>query len=88
MSSEVEKRNAQRKNRTLNNSFWVKGGYFDYQTLFIIIVIVLFGIMMVYSSSSYRAVMSGESSSYFAKRQAIFAVLGIVAMIIVSHVNY
>ncbi|MCM1171038.1 MAG: putative lipid II flippase FtsW [Clostridium sp.] len=88
MSSEVEKRNAQRKNRTLNNSFWVKGGYFDYQTLFIIIVIVLFGIMMVYSSSSYRAVMSGESSSYFAKRQAVFAVLGIVAMLAVSHVNY
>lgn len=88
MSSEVEKRNVQRKNRTLNNSFWVKGGYFDYQTLFIILVIVLFGIMMVYSSSSYRAVMSGEASSYFAKRQAIFAVLGIVAMIGVSHVNY
>ncbi|MDE5873682.1 MAG: FtsW/RodA/SpoVE family cell cycle protein, partial [Lachnospiraceae bacterium] len=88
MSNEVEKRNAQRKNRTLNNSFWVKGGYFDYQTLFIIIVIVLFGIMMVYSSSSYRAVMSGEASSYFAKRQAIFAVLGIVTMIAVSHVNY
>lgn len=88
MSSEVENRNAQRKNRTLNNSFWVKGGYFDYQTLFIIIVIVLFGIMMVYSSSSYRAVMSGEPSSYFAKRQAIFAALGIVTMIAVSHVNY
>lgn len=88
MSSEVVERNMQRKKRTLNNSFWVKGGYFDYQTLFIMIVIVLFGIMMVYSSSSYRAVMSGEESSYFAKRQAMFAALGIVAMIVVSHVNY
>ncbi|MDE6024786.1 MAG: putative lipid II flippase FtsW [Lachnospiraceae bacterium] len=83
-----ETTSSQKNRRTLNNSFWVKGGYFDYQILFIIMVIVLFGVMMVYSSSSYRAVLNGLPSSYFAKRQAEFAVLGIVVMIITSKVNY
>lgn len=88
MSRDAEAAVAQPKRRTLNNSFWVKGGYFDYQILFIMITLVLFGIMMVYSSSSYRAVMSGESNTYFAKRQAAFAVLGLITMLVVSHVNY
>lgn len=74
--------------RSSNNAFWVRGGYFDYQSAFIITVIVLFGIMMVYSSSSYRAVMSGYSSGYFALRQGVFAAIGLVTMIAVSRVNY
>ena len=49
----------------------IRDDYFDYPTLFIIIVIVLFGVMMVYSSSSYRAVLEGESSIYYAKKQAM-----------------
>ncbi len=71
-----------------NEGFWVRGGYFDYQILFLLIVIVLFGIMMVYSSSSYRAVINGVDSAYYARRQAIFALIGFVAMIIVSRMNY
>lgn len=76
------------RRRTSNQAFWVKGGYFDYQSAFIITVIVLFGIMMVYSSSSYRAVMNGESSAYYALRQGAFAVLGLIAMVIVTKINY
>lgn len=74
--------------RSSNSAFWVKGGYFDYQSAFITIVLVLFGVMMVYSSSSYRAVMSGEVSGYFAIRQAVFGVIGIIAMVMVSKINY
>lgn len=74
--------------RSSNNAFWVRGGYFDYQSAFIITVIVLFGIMMVYSSSSYRAVMNGLSSGYYALRQGIFAAVGLVTMVAVSRVNY
>lgn len=88
MDSIAEGRMRAKKHRTVNNSFWVKGGYFDYQSVFILAVIVLFGLLMVYSSSSYRAVMSGEVSTYFARRQAVFAVIGFAAMYIVSHVNY
>lgn len=76
-------RNRSRDRRSVSN-----GTYFDYQSVFLIIVIVLFGIMMVYSASSYRAVISGESSIYFAKKQALFALLGIVGMYIISKIDY
>lgn len=88
MDSAVQTRSERKKRRTLDNSFWVKGGYLDYQVVFIMFVIVLFGIIMVYSSSSYRARLNGDESIYFAKRQAIFAVLGFIGMWVVSHVNY
>lgn len=88
MDRSMQEQSVRKKHRSLNNSFWVKGGYFDYQVLFVLIVIVLFGLMMVFSSSSYRAVMNGEASTYYVKRQAIFALLGFVAMIVVSHINY
>ena len=67
---------------------FVTKGYFDYQTLFLIFVIVLFGLLMVYSSSSYRASVSGLPDTYFVKRQALFAVIGFVLMIAISHINY
>ncbi len=88
MDHAVQDRSARQKHRTLDNSFWVKGGYFDYQVVFILSVIVLFGLLMVFSSSSYRAVMNGEASTYYVQRQAIFAVIGFMAMIVVSHINY
>lgn len=88
MDSAVRTQSERKKSRTINNSFWVKGGYLDYQVVFIMFVIVLFGIIMVYSSSSYKAVSYGLSSTYFAKRQAIFAIAGFVLMWIVSHINY
>lgn len=66
----------------------IRDDYFDYPTLFIIIVIVLFGVMMVYSSSSYRAVLEGESSIYYAKKQAMYGFLGILGMLFISKLDY
>ena len=74
--------------RTIKNSLWVKGGYMDYQSIFLIFVIVLFGLMMVYSASSYRAITYGFPGTYFMKRQAVFAMVGFLIMYIVSRVNY
>jgi len=72
-----------------NSSFiYAKEGFFDYQTLFITIVLVLFGIMMIYSASSYRAVMEGNSDYYFALKQAGIALVSFVLMYVVSCVNY
>ncbi len=67
--------------------FWNEG-YFDYQTLFITIVLVLFGIMMIYSASSYRAVMDGDSDYYYALKQALIAAASFVIMLIMSGINY
>lgn len=71
------------------SSFWfMEEGYFDYQILFITIVLVLFGIMMIYSASSYRAVMEGNSDYFYAMKQAIIAMGSFVAMLVISSVNY
>lgn len=73
---------------TIKNSLWVKGGFTDFQSVFLTFVIVLFGLMMVYSASSYRAIRSGLPSTFFMKRQAIFALIGFVGMYAVSRLNY
>lgn len=81
------------KGRTKNEEykkpkFFVTNGNCDYQVLFLTITLVLFGIMMVYSSSSYRAIINGLSADYLAKKQGMFAILGLVAMMVVSAINY
>ena len=68
--------------------FWNSGEYFDYSLLFIILFLVGFGLVMIYSTSSYTAALDFGDAAYFFKRQAVFAVLGIVCMLIVSKVDY
>ena len=41
--------------------------YFDYSLLFVIIFIVGFGLVMIYSTSSYTAQMEYGSSEYYFK---------------------
>lgn len=56
--------------------------YFDYSLLFVIIFIVGFGLVMIYSTSSYTAQMEYGSSEYYFKKQLIFDVLGFIMMYI------
>lgn len=78
----------ERKKKRIDNYYWLSGGYTDYQLAFVTIAMVLFGLVMIFSASSYRAVLNGLESTYFVKRQAVFAVLGIFAMIVSSRFNY
>ncbi len=64
------------------------GGYIDYQTIFLIIVMLAFGVMMVYSASSYRAALSGLTSGYFARRQGLIGLGGLILMLAASCINY
>lgn len=68
--------------------FWNPGEYFDYSLLFIILFLVGFGLIMVYSTSSYTASLDYGDAAYFFKRQAVFAVLGIVTMLFISKIDY
>ncbi|MDE6635089.1 MAG: putative lipid II flippase FtsW [Lachnospiraceae bacterium] len=59
--------------------------------LILVIFIVAFGLVMVYSASSYTAQTKQEyhyDAAYFLKRQAMAVLLGIVAMLIVSKFDY
>lgn len=62
--------------------------YFDYSLLFTVLFLLGFGLMMIYSSSSYRANLDYNDSAFFLKKQLTAALLGIVAMVIVSRIPY
>lgn len=86
--SQSERTRQVNKSRSRRESYLVSGGYFDYQSVFLIMVLLLFGIVMVYSASSYRARIEGLASTYYVKKQCIAAIGGIVIMMAVSHINY
>ncbi len=68
--------------------FFIKGTYFDYPSLFLILFLVLFGLMMIFSSSSFVAKRDFGNSTHYVSRQLIFAVLGFVVMFAVSKIRY
>lgn len=61
---------------------------FDYILLIATILLVTFGILMVYSASYYSAELHYEDKMFFAKKQIIGAVIGLVCMIAISFVDY
>jgi cell division protein FtsW len=46
------------------------------------------GIVMVYSSSMYFAMDENGSSSYFVKKQALYLVISLIAMMVCTRLNY
>lgn len=63
--------------------------YFDYSLLAILICLVCFGLVMLYSTSSYSAMMkqNGDSLYYF-KRQLLFCIVGFIGMWFISKIDY
>lgn len=62
--------------------------YFDYSLLFIILFLVGFGLVMIYSASVYNASMNMSNGMYFLTHQGFAAALGIVAMFVVARIPY
>lgn len=62
--------------------------YFDYSLLFLIIFLLCFGLIMLYSTSSYYGSTRFNDAAYYVKRQLFSTGLGVVAMIIVSRIPY
>lgn len=64
---------------------------YDYMVLFVVILLVLFGIVMIFSSSYYRAMTTEDFSNdmlYFVKKQFRNGLLGFVGMFIMSNFPY
>lgn len=68
--------------------FFYKGEYFDYPLLFVTLFLVAFGLVMIYSTSSYTAQLREGNAAYYLIRQGVFALLGMVLMLIVSRLDY
>ena len=62
--------------------------YFDYSLLFLIIFLLCFGLVMLYSTSSYYGSTRFGDTAYYLKKQLFATSLGIIAMIIVSRIPY
>lgn len=62
--------------------------YFDYSLLFVTIFIAGFGLIMIYSTSSYTAQMKFGNAQYYFKRQLMFMLLGFAAMYVAYRIDY
>ena len=62
--------------------------YFDYSMLAVLIFMICFGLVMLFSTSSYSALIKQGDSMFYLKRQLIFCVVGFWGMIIVSTIDY
>ena len=62
--------------------------YFDYSLLFIIIFLLCFGFVMVYSTTTYSAQASGLASTYYLKKQIISSCIGLFLMFVIMNIDY
>lgn len=62
--------------------------FYDYSLLFCIIFLTAFGLVMIYSASSYMAQIKFENASYFMMRQLKIAAFGLVVAIVISKMDY
>ena len=63
-------------------------GLLDVPFLALTVLLVIIGVVMMFSASYARAYAEQNNATYFFARQAIFAVFGIGMMLFVSKVNY
>lgn len=62
--------------------------FFDYSLLFIVLFLLGFGLIMIYSASSYEAFVEFGDAAHYLKKQAVAIVVGMVAMIAVANIPY
>ena len=62
--------------------------FFDYSLLFIVLFLLGFGLIMVYSASSYEAFSDYGDGAYYMKKQLFANILGLVAMFVVANIPY
>ncbi len=62
--------------------------YFDYSLLFIIIFLICFGLVMLYSTSAYDAQITFKDPTHYLKRQAMAFGLGLIFMFALANIDY
>ncbi len=62
--------------------------FFDYSLLFIVLFLLGFGLLMIYSASSYEAFNDFKDAAYYLKKQAFACVIGLGLMTVVANIPY
>lgn len=76
------------KNERGKETLTRKGTFFDYSMLIIVLFLVVFGLVMVYSTSSYSAMIKTGDSAYYFKNQMRATAIGLVGMFAVTVIDY
>lgn len=70
------------------NTLIYRSSFFDYSLLFIVLFLVTFGLVIVYSTSSYTAQLQTANPAYYLIRQGRAAIVGLVAMFVFANMDY
>ena len=63
--------------------------HLEYHLLVLVTLgLVAFGLVMVYSASSARAMLAAGDPAYYLKRQALYALLGLAALAVLSRLDF
>lgn len=62
--------------------------FFDYSLLFIVLFLLGFGLIMIYSASSYEAFQEFGDAAYYLKKQLTAIIIGLVMMVVVANIPY
>ncbi len=62
--------------------------FFDYSLLFIVLFLMGFGLVMIYSASSYEAQQEFGSGTFYLRKQLIADILGLVVMMVMANIPY
>ncbi len=62
--------------------------YFDYSLLVIILFLICFGLVVLYSTSSYNGQVKFGDGAFYVRKQVQATVLGLVGMFFISKIDY
>ena len=63
-------------------------GNADRSLIFIVLFLVVFGLIMIYSASAYSAIRAGEKANYYLMKQLQATIIGLVVMVVLSRIDY
>lgn len=72
----------------MNKLVWNKKGLPDMILVFTVISLLIIGLVMVYSASHIWAEYKYGDALFFVKRQLLFAVVGVVLMLVIAYIPY
>lgn len=78
-TAEKKKRRKRRKTR---------GQFYDFSLLFVILFLLCFGLVMIYSTSYYTAQLKLGDGTYYLRRQALITAGSLVVMFVISRIDY
>ena len=79
---------AQKKRKRIRIKWFAKRGAVDVTFLILVMILLLFGLIMLFSASYAAARYKTGDSFHYIKNQLIFAAMGVTGMIVISFIDY